>query len=313
VTRAPIAARLHQPVISIGNIAMGGRGKTPVTIHVARLLVAAGERPAILSRGYKRERPDEGAVVVSDGRRVLTGLDRSGDEPLMMAEAVPGAAVVVCDVRAMAGALAEAQLGATVHLLDDGFQHASLARDIDIVLLRPEDLSGRRLPFGRLRSPVSSLDRADAVIVETDDLATVARRLHGRAFRLERRLDAAAPIESGRELPPGRWPVIALAGIAEPRRFAESLRAAGWHVVRTLGFPDHHVYTARDLARIAETARELGAGAVLTTDKDAVRLRRFAPLPVLVARVPLSVRVEPADAFRTWMLDRLARAREGRS
>ncbi|HVT49144.1 MAG TPA: tetraacyldisaccharide 4'-kinase, partial [Vicinamibacterales bacterium] len=116
---------------------MGGRGKTPVVALLARLLAARGEQPAILSRGYRRRRPEPGVVIVSDGRRLGADLDRSGDEPLMLARLAPSAAVLVCDVRATAAAVAETTLGATVHLLDDGFQHRAMARDIDIVLVTP--------------------------------------------------------------------------------------------------------------------------------------------------------------------------------
>ena len=135
--------------LSVGNLAFGGRGKTPLVAMLARHFLARGERPAILSRGYARRRPEAGAVVVSDGRHLLADLDRAGDEPLMLARAVPGAIVVVCDVRSIAAALARRVLGATVLILDDGFQHRALARDLDLVVVTPEDLQGRRAPVGR--------------------------------------------------------------------------------------------------------------------------------------------------------------------
>jgi tetraacyldisaccharide 4'-kinase len=171
----PRAARLARPVISIGNISMGGRGKTPLAGLVARLLVEAGERPAILSRGYGRAIVDEGVTVVSDGRALpdgsadmsrLADLAHSGDEPLMLARAVPGAAVLVCDERALAGTLAETALGCTVHILDDGFQHHQLRRDVDIVLVAPEDFSEKVMPFGRLREPIDALNCADAILID---------------------------------------------------------------------------------------------------------------------------------------------------
>jgi len=122
--------RRSVPTVSVGNIAMGGRGKTPVVAHIARLLIEAGERPAILSRGYRRRRPEDGAVIVSDGTHILADIDRSGDEPLMLARMVPGAAVVVCEVRTVAAALASRVLRTTVNLLDDGFQHRAMRRDV---------------------------------------------------------------------------------------------------------------------------------------------------------------------------------------
>ncbi len=189
--------RLARPVISIGNLVVGGSGKTPIAAHVAALLADAGEKPAILSRGYKRERADERVVVVSDGRRLLADLARAGDEPLMLARMLldprgAGAAWrIVADVRAPAdaaseqadtgrgvgvfvarrrydaGLLAEQRYGATVHLLDDGFQHHALARDVDLLVVAPHDLEGGAtlLPIGRLREPVDVARRADALLV----------------------------------------------------------------------------------------------------------------------------------------------------
>lgn len=294
---------------------MGGRGKTPVVALVTRRLLEAGEFPAILSRGYARRRPEDGVVIVSDGRHQLADLDRSGDEPLMLARQLPGAAVLVCDVRAMAARLAERVLGATVHVLDDGFQHVSMARDVDIVIVAPADLRGRRLPFGRLRSPVSALARADAVIIDGRDDEDVRRRIAEAArpatpavFVLHRALGRPVPIEAERPAPVS-GPVVALAGIAEPNRFAEALRGAGWDVVRTVAFRDHHRYGSRDLGRIASAVGESGAAGVLTTSKDAVRLLPLRPLPVPIAAVPLEVAVEPAAEFDVWLRAWLEKAR----
>src|SRR5579863_3672687 len=140
-------ARLDRPVISVGNLALGGRGKTPLVAHLARLLLAEGERPAILTRGYHRRHREDGVVVVRDAEIIRAGLDESGDEPLMLAESLPGVSVLVSDIRAIAGALAERALGATVHILDDGFQHRALARDVDLVVVTAEDFADRRVPF----------------------------------------------------------------------------------------------------------------------------------------------------------------------
>lgn len=297
------------PVISVGNLAMGGRGKTPTVALVARLLVDAGERPAILSRGYRRASPEEGVVVVSDGTHLRADLARSGDEPLMLARHVRGAAVLVCEVRATAAALAERVLGATAHVLDDGFQHRSLARDIDIVIVSPDDLDGRRLPFGRLRSPVSALRGAHAVLIDGGEPADVSPRLAAvmdvatvPVFALRRSLGAPWWLEPahGREpLSRDYGDVVAVAGIAGPQRFADALTRDGWRVAEVLGFADHHPYGARDLARIARSA---AGRVVVTTEKDAMRLLPLRPLPFAVAAVPLDVAVEPAAAFREWLL-----------
>jgi tetraacyldisaccharide 4'-kinase len=303
--------RLRQPVISVGNIALGGRGKTPVVAHLARLLVRAGERPAILTRGYARRRPEDGVVVVSDGEHLLADLDRSGDEPLMLAADVPGACVLVCEQRSLAGALAERALGATVHLLDDGFQHLDLARDVDIVIVSPEDLADRPVPFGRLREPVAALAAADAVVVDRGPADAGRDGPSGRAsrtFTMTRTLGAPVPLEPGRPWDLSSKRVVAVAGIANPGRFADSLQAEGWMLADRLNFGDHHRYTRRDLGRIAEAAARAQAP-VLTTAKDAARLRPHRPLPFPAAYVPLEAAIEPAADFAAWLFSALREAR----
>jgi tetraacyldisaccharide 4'-kinase len=301
------------PVVSIGNLAMGGRGKTPLTALVAKMLVEAGERPAILSRGYGRRTRTEEVVVVSDGRHVLADLDRSGDEPLMLARHVPNAAVLVHEIRAVAAAVAERALGATVHVLDDGFQHRSLARDVDLVVVSRGDLAGRRIPFGNLRSPVSALADADAVVFDREgngDPEHIAAALPPGTtlFELRRSIGNPVALEPERPWPAGRT-VVAVAGIARPVRFVDRLRAAGWQVAQSLEFPDHHRYVPRDVAKMVRALDGSDAVAVLTTEKDAVRLLPLRPLPVPVAAVPLQVTVEPSDRFRDWLMARIEEVR----
>jgi tetraacyldisaccharide 4'-kinase len=306
--------RLRQPVVSVGNIAMGGRGKTPAVACIARLLVAAGERPAILSRGYGRRTVEDGAVIVSDGTHLRADVDRAGDEPLLLARAVPGAAVVVCDQRAVAGALAERVLAATVHILDDGFQHHALARDVDIVLVRAADLDDRRVPFGRLREPLSPLRRADAIVADENETGSrftfYVKRLPVSFFHLARRIGDPVPLEPGRGAVDLEAGVVAVSGIAEPKRFVASLEARGIRVAYAIEYRDHHCFTVRDLDHIARAVRRWDAGGVLTTEKDAVRLLRLRPLPVPIAAVPLEATIEDADEFRGWLLGRLMEARQ---
>ena len=299
------------PCVSIGNLAMGGRGKTPAVIHVARLLLAAGEHPAVLSRGYGRRLVEPGVVVVSDGEHVIADLDRSGDEPLLIARSVPGVAVLVSEQRAIARTLATVTFGSTVVLLDDGFQHRQVSRQVDLVLVAGADLHDRRIPFGSLREPVSALSRSDALIgvdVEAGALAAVAP---GKpTFTLRRALGDPVPLQRDMVWPDRRAPVVAVAGIANPERFRDSLASAGWTVARLVSVPDHHAYTRRDLNRIEAAMRETGATAAVTTEKDAVRLRRLRPLPWPIAAVPLNVTIEPADTFRSWLLACLREARQ---
>jgi tetraacyldisaccharide 4'-kinase len=311
--------RLRQPVISVGNISVGGSGKTPAVAHIARLLIAAGERPAILTRGYRRREATDGVLVVSDGRRIRADLPRAGDEPLMLARALPGAGVFVSADRHLAGLLAERRFNCSVHLLDDGFQHVQLHRDIDIVLVTPEDLHDRVLPAGRLREELPALARADAIVVNADgdvDAQAVAAQTGVAAvFQATTRLGAlhlaagAGPFDVAHK-------VLALAGIARPRRFFDLLAASGWRVVGEMAFADHHWFTRSDLDRIVRAVRDGGAEFVVTTEKDLVRLLPLRPFPVPVAAAPLEFDIEhPGEAgsggarFREWLAARLAAAR----
>jgi tetraacyldisaccharide 4'-kinase len=308
--------RLARPVISVGNLRVGGAGKTPAVAHIARVLLAMGERPAILSRGYARASVTDGVVIVSDGQRLSADLDRSGDEPLMLARAVDGARVLVSPDRYLAGRLAETHLGATVHVLDDGFQHLELARGTDLLIVGADDLAdARTLPSGRLREPLAAASAAHALLVPsaTDEQArTVAASLGvGMAFRLvrktgePRRLDAIGASAAVRT----SAPVVAAAGIARPDRFFEDLRAAGWDVRKTVSFRDHHRYTRADAASLSEAARAAGARAIMTTEKDLVRLLPFRPLPLPVIWIPLTAEIEPAAAFEAWLAARIAAER----
>src|SRR5689334_1177147 len=171
-----------RPVVSVGNLRVGGTGKTPVAEYIAALLVAGGHRPAVLTRGYARRRVRDGVTVVSDGTAVLADLDSAGDEPLMLARALPGTAVLVGADRYLSGVLAERRLGVTVHVMDDGFQHLELARDVDLLLASEDDLADRPLPAGRLRERLDAAAAADAALV-TAGYDAAAERV-GRALKV---------------------------------------------------------------------------------------------------------------------------------
>ena len=302
--------RLDRPVISVGNLRVGGAGKTPIVAHLARLLVARGERPAILTRGYGRRLSTAGVTVVSDGMRVLAGVDTAGDEPLMLARAVPGAIVAVSADRFLSGCLAERRLGATVHILDDGFQHFALARDVDLLVTGEDDLNDQPLPAGRLRESLGAARNADAAIVDAGYLPAAERV--GRAlsvpqvFRGTRLLGPPRMVQSGDTVVvPENSRVFATAGIARPERFFADLSGADWQVVGTMPFRDHHQFTARDIERIAAAAKSSAASIILTTDKDAVRFAACDLGDVPIAAVPLTATVEPAGEFSSWLLGRL--------
>lgn len=307
------ARRLGQPVISVGNLRVGGSGKTPVVACLARLLLARGERPVILSRGYARQIAPAGVTAVSDRERVLTDVAHAGDEPMLLARTLPGVPVLVCADRYEAGRMAESRFAATVHILDDGFQHVKLARDLDLLLADQQDLDDRVLPAGRLREPLANAVAADAVLVPTasaDSARTIGARLGvAQVFRTTRTLGLPQALTPGAAPPGPGVPVLAVAGIARPERFFDDLRAAGFPVADILVFRDHHRFDAADVARIAASAQACGAAAVLTTEKDAVRLEGLALTGVPFAAVPLHTVIEPADAFAEWVSTRVARAR----
>jgi len=293
--------RLSKPVISVGNLSMGGTGKSPVVAAIARWLIANGHRPAILSRGYARQTNVDGVVVVADGRDIVATVDRSGDEPLMLARQVTGAIVCVSPDRYLAGTLAEQQLGATVHLLDDGFQHLELARNLDILVTTLGEIpQGKVIPFGRLREPQDAAARAQVVVVS--DATAGAAQAEAWALGIsascgaQRTLGAPEPV-TGEHAPPTDPRVLAVAGIANPDRFVNGLKQAGWNVVGSMTFRDHHGYTANDVAAIAATQSAAGAAAVFTTDKDAVRFEPLGVPPFALYRVPLTITFDPAEAL----------------
>lgn len=287
--------RLSKPVISVGNLSMGGTGKTPVVAAIAEWLISAGYRPSILTRGYGREDAVDGVVVI-DG---ATPVRQTGDEPLMLARRISGALVCVSSDRYLGGVLAE-KLGCDVHVLDDGFQHIELARQLDILVTTPGEIAnGRVIPLGRLREPMDAAARAHFLVV-TDATAGAAS---AEAWTLgisqscgcARRL--ADPVAIGdQESGIADQGVLAVAGIAYPDRFVQSLRDGGWNVVDSMTFADHHRYLQKDLDAIASRMTQAGAGAVFTTDKDAVRFALLEP-PFPLYRVPLEVEFDPPHAL----------------
>ena len=292
---------LDRPVISVGNLSVGGSGKTPIVAALARMLLDTGQRPAILSRGYARRRPTDGVVVVSNGNRVLEPVENSGDEPQMLARALPGVPVLVCADRHLAGRLAEKRFAATVMLLDDGFQHLALGRNVDVLVMPASDLDDAVLPSGRLREPLDAASSADCVLVpgSLEDVSRVAATFDRMpVFRVTNHfgtvqgLDASAP--SGTR-------VVAVAGIARPERFFTTLREQGFEIVRELRFPDHHWFSSDDLDRIRRIAKETSADFVVTTEKDAVRVAPQSGWAVL----PMTAVIEPPELFSSWLRERL--------
>ncbi len=261
---------LGGPVISVGNLAVGGRGKTPLAARIAALLRDSGQRVAILSRGYGGT--SSGApLLVSDGDAVLAAADVAGDEPVMLARSLQGVIVAVATRRVDAGRLVEARFGPCVHVLDDGFQHLGLARDLDLVAIEAEDLAGRPMPAGVLRERPSALARADFVLLSARNGAPLPPGLDAaRTLRWHRRsLGFSTPEGLARPMPSRAFVVAA---IAAPERLIADLSGLGCRVVGQALFRDHHRFTAGELGSAAAAARAAGADAVVTTEKDAVRL-----------------------------------------
>ncbi|MFM8395210.1 MAG: tetraacyldisaccharide 4'-kinase, partial [Acidobacteriota bacterium] len=300
-------------VISVGNLTVGGTGKTPCVAWIARYLHAEGERVAILSRGYRRE--SRGRVEVSDGARVLATPQEAGDEPWLLARSCPGVRVVVDHRRYEAGRWLHervaAERGGTVFLLDDGYQHLQLARDLNLLLVDAGDPlpQARLAPLGRLREPLSQLRRADAVIITRSDqpydepaldqLLLRGLRPATQVFHATHALTSLYDWESGENFEIGQLAgraVAAVAGIARPERFYHDLRQLGLELCWTRSFPDHHRYRPAELAEIGAAAQEAGAAALLVTEKDAANWPRGQALglPLLVARIEFRCREEQA-------------------
>lgn len=292
--RSGSAIRASLPVISVGNLAVGGTGKTPFAGWLCRELLALGRRPALVSRGYGG-RAGTGPLVVSEGSGPTVEASVCGDEPWMLAASIGSLGVVVGSDR-VAGAEAARRIGADVVVLDDGFQHRRLARDLDVVLLDaslPLD-DEPLLPAGRLREPPSSLRRAGLVIATRADgptppaaLVATVRRHQPDCPVLASTLEPVGCFDPAGNRVDAPSRAIAFAGIADPEGFRATLRRTGVGVESFHPFPDHHPYTDREWETIAAEART-GRLPLLTTEKDLARIRpRLAasPAPVVVLRV----------------------------
>jgi len=285
-------------VISVGNLSMGGTGKSPVVAAIAQWLIDRGQRPAILSRGYARADAVDGVVVVSDGGGIRSTLEQSGDEPMMLARQVPGAIVCVSPDRHLAGTLAERELGATVHVLDDGFQHIELARELDILVTTVGEIpSGKVIPAGKLREPIDAAARAQILVVSDATAGAAASEAWtlGISQSCGVRRMLSGPICLKADAPPqADGSILALAGIANPQRFFQALKETPFAVADTMTFPDHHRYSPSDVAAIALRLQSSGAKAVFTTDKDAVRFESLS-VSFPIYRVPLIVEFDPPE------------------
>ncbi len=263
--------RLQHPVISVGNITVGGTGKTPLVILLAERFRDRGYRPVVLSRGYKRK--SAGVVVVSTGKGPEVPWHAAGDEPYLIARRAPGVAVVVGADRFAAGLVAEQRGLGNLFILDDGFQHRRLFRNVDLVTIDPTEwMAGEKLfPYGRWREPQDAILRADAAIVQTSSPSNNDMpKLPIPAFRMETVLDGLyRRSEPVRAETLRNHSVTAFAGIAKPHRFFAALESLGIPLTQRVGFRDHTTYSQRDMD-------DLGGEIRVTTEKDAVKLESLA-------------------------------------
>jgi tetraacyldisaccharide 4'-kinase len=306
---------LPRPSISVGNLTFGGTGKTPFVEFLARRLRFEGWRPAILSRGYGRR--SRGVVVVGAGDGALVSADEGGDEPVALARATSGVFVVVAERRVEAARRA-ADLGADLFLLDDGFQHLAVRRDVNLLLLDARDPfgGGHLAPAGRLREPIAAARRADAFVFTRVDRGAPA----SEAVRALERIHPGAPVfharirpsdlrdENGARLEAGAFAdrrLLAACGVANPVQFAATLSELGLRPEERLEFRDHQRYGERQLARIRAAAERTGASLLVTTEKDAVKLAGKTTLPIVTVRLAVEI-AEPG--FFAFLASRLPAA-----
>ncbi len=299
----PATRRLSRPVISVGNLTVGGTGKTPLVATVARILLRHGLKPSILTRGYGREGAKK-LLVVKPGAGAQSNPREIGDEPALLAHMLPDVPIVLCANRYLGGKRAEEEFKVDAHILDDGFQHLALARNLDIVALdATQELSDwNLLPAGRQREPLSALRRAQiAVITRTDSansqlLEKLVMKVSPatKIFRSQTVLRDWADAWSGETISQAKvleMRVAAFCGIGNPSAFFLDLRRWGFDLVAEDAFPDHHVYTDGEIQQLVAKARSKGATALLTTQKDSIKFSQdWSPqLPILSCEIEATI------------------------
>ncbi len=262
-------------VISVGNMTTGGVGKTPVVAEIAKFVISAGKKTAIISRGYGGRLSNRKINMISDGERIYFDAVQAGDEPYMLAENTPGCYVFTCKDRYMAAKYAVEKFGVEVIILDDGFQHRKLHRDMDIVLMDSVKGFGNEnlLPAGPLREGPEALERIDKFVVVSKNFnhetAEKVAKIMQKRLKIPTTVCYTEPdyvynIKTGQRLMEG-LAVTAMSAIGQPQQFYDFLK--DFQVVKTITFDDHHQYTPGDIVGVS--------GSIITTEKDAVKLARF--------------------------------------
>jgi len=288
-------------VISVGNITLGGTGKTPTVIQMADFLFRNKRYPAVVSRGYGRKNEAD-IVAVSDGKAPLSDTAIAGDEPSLIGSKLPGVPVVVGRDRYRAALFTLQVFGPNTIILDDGFQHVQLQRDLDIVLVDAEDPfgNGRLFPSGILREPLKALKRADLVLITRADRAdnlgwlksVIRRKTRAQIFTSRHSPVDLVDIRNREKRPFSTLrgtAVLAFSGIARPASFTALLRSLGADIKHEMVYPDHHVYKKADMAAIFQKAGDVKATMIITTEKDTVRLKTLDPEGIWALRIELKV------------------------
>ncbi|OLC54537.1 MAG: tetraacyldisaccharide 4'-kinase [Acidobacteria bacterium 13_1_40CM_4_69_4] len=311
------AQRLPCCVISIGNLTLGGTGKSPLTSWVASMLRESGYRAGVVSRGYRRQ-GGRSALLLSDGRAILADARSAGDEPYLIARDNPAVPVAVGADRVEAARLLLRAAAPEVIVLDDGFQHRRIARDIDLLLVDGRDPwgNGRMLPRGPLREPIASIARADACILTRSDGQSPARvvealqRYNPGAALFHCRLEPCRFVrpdgESIGSASLKGFSAYAFSGIARPERFEDDLRSLGIHLAGTRRFSDHHRYRRGDLQEVAREAHLHGSDVLVTTEKDLVRLVETPEGSPPLYALAISVTFPFGPGLQRWLLGRMA-------
>ena len=310
--------KLSRPVISVGNITVGGTGKTPCVIMLAQLLQRNGYKPAVISRGYGG-RSDQPVNIVADGTNILLDSETAGDEPSLIARVLHNVPVITGAARRITGKVAIDQFGADVLICDDAMQHRQIFRDINLVLFDSRDLNSRKnvLPRGKLREPITQLKRADGLLLTRVDEVEPAEQALAELVQ-DKNIPVFRSIHQSKDMIRGDFSekipmssltdkkICAFCGIAKPDSFQKILLAARANILALNVFPDHHRFSAKELEQIKDEFIRSGADYLVTTEKDAMRLHHSSDFLKALFILRIEMKIQPSvNALENFILERL--------
>jgi tetraacyldisaccharide 4'-kinase len=312
-------ARLSPKVVGVGNITSGGTGKTPFTIHLAGALATRGLKTAIISRGYKRRGGGAEPLVVTNGDKTVTTVEEAGDEPFLIARSLPDIPLVISRDRRKGGKLLEELFQPEVIILDDGFQQLKVAKDLDLLLIDGRNPLGNGwlLPAGALREPASGISRADCIIITRGDKKSLPV-IKERISRLKKKetpiftgsieVEGVFELITEKKVPlekVKRMKVLAFSGIANPGSFEETVSSLGFNLLSCRRFGDHHWYCQKDISSLIAEAKKLSAEGLITTEKDAVKLKGVIPSNFPLFYLKIGMRLIEEKDFISFLLSSL--------